>query len=146
MIRTASVDDLDRLVLLAELMAAESPSYSAYTLDIERVRRTIEAMINSPDATVLITEDGTGMLGAYVGQLPWFTEKFAFEAGFFVIQEMRGTRRAIELIRGFETWAASMGVKEIKIGTSTGVHHDKTTSIFTRLGYRLAGESFKKEI
>lgn len=64
----------------------------------------------------------------------------------FVHPEHRGGSYFLRLVKEFEAWAQSLGVKEIYLSQSTGINIEKTKSMFERLGYQAIGYSTKKEI
>ncbi len=56
----------------------------------------------------------------------------------------RGSSAFFRLIKAYEKWAISKGVKEINLATSTGVDPLKTSDMYIRLGYPMSGLTHTK--
>lgn len=94
--------------------------------------------------------NGTAPVGMIVGQVvPYFfcpNRRNAVDHIVYVSPNYRGTSAAHRLLKEFEKWAKDKGAIEMSIGTSTGVHPEKTHDFYVKMGYTHTGGIFKKPL
>jgi len=148
-IQPATEKDIPEMVRLGSLMHEES-AYNKFDFDLDKVARNFAFWINNPDYFAVVAKDDSGeLVGGYCG---YVTEYFfgkdliACDLGLFIDPKRRGGMTAIKLIKAFEDWAASKGVKEVCPGTTTMVAPERTSRMYELLGYKVVGSIFKKEV
>ena len=148
-IQPAIEKDIPEMVRLASLMHEES-AYSRFNFDADKLANNFAFWISSADYFVVIARDDAGeTVGGYCG---YVTEYFfgkdliACDLGLFIDPKRRGGMTAVKLVKAFENWAASKGVKEVCPGTTTMVAPERTSRMYELLGYKVVGSIFKKEV
>lgn len=142
MLREATIEDLDRLIEVGRAMHEESPRFRELTFDPERLARTLQMAIESPDAFTWVDERGGEVAGGLFAILTphWFSPDLtSCDLGLFMLPEHRGTLAPARLLNAYATWARSRGAKHILFGVMTGVHVEETVRLCERLGWRRAG-------
>lgn len=93
--------------------------------------------------------DGEHLVGFMCGNL---SETFlndevnAYDKGFYVVPERRGSSIAPRLLRNFETWARSHGAANVWICQSVAHEIDATRRYFERQGYECQGFNMRKKL
>jgi GNAT superfamily N-acetyltransferase len=148
-IELATAKDIPEMVRLGSLMHKES-AYAAFDFDFNKVANNFKFWVSSPDYFVAVAKDEDGnLIGGYCG---YVTEYFfgkdliACDLGLFIDPDRRGGMTAVRLIKAFEDWAQSKGAKEVCPGTTTMVAPERTSRLYERLGYKVVGSIFKKEV
>lgn len=148
-IRVATEKDVPEMVRLSSLMHAES-AYSKFNFDAVKLTNNFTFWVKSPDYFVAIAKnDAEETVGGYCG---YVTEYFfgkdliACDLGLFIDPNHRGGMTAVRLVKAFEDWAKSKGVKEVCPGTTTMVAPERTSRMYELLGYKVVGSIFKKEV
>lgn len=72
--------------------------------------------------------------------------KYAYDVGFFVEPELRGTPLALKLISAFEKKAKELGASRIIMVAINNIYPDRTGRFYSKLGYKLVEFNFIKEI
>lgn len=142
MIREATIEDLDRLVVLGRCMHRESERFSQLAFDADRLRNTLRSAIESEHAFTWVAERGGVVVGGMFAMLTphWFSADLtSCDLALFMLPEHRGTMAAARLLNAYGTWARSCGAKHILFGVMTGVHVEETVRLCERLGWRRAG-------
>jgi len=148
MIRVATLDDVDRISELGESLHSES-SYSYLPYDIQKVRHLMAGLIGGGYGIVFVAEKDGEIIGGIAGGIAefWFcNESHGFDYSFFVHPEHRGGSAAFRLLVAFESWCKRMGCKHIDIGITTGIHVEKTTRFYEKMGFEKSGQLFRKII
>ncbi|HEX7011596.1 MAG TPA: GNAT family N-acetyltransferase [Steroidobacteraceae bacterium] len=149
-IRNATINDIDALVELGEMMHAESPRYRTLTYDPVKVAGIAQHLICDPAAQVLVAEQGgqlVGMLAGMVVQHYFGHDYYATDYVFFVRPEHRGSSAAPRLYRAWEELLKADGrAKEIALGISTEVDLERTWSFYKRLGFHGSGAIMVKKL
>jgi hypothetical protein len=86
------------------------------------------------------------MFVAYVGPYTFSKTLIASDDAWYVLPRYRGSRHALELLRGFFDWAKGKGALEACVGISSGVDPERTARFLRRVGMTKTGEIFKKEV
>lgn len=138
MIRPGKLEDIDTLIDLGRIMHAESPRWSRLTYNEDRVRKTLTTLIDSPDGLVLVAERSGLMVGGIIAcmSLDWMSDdRTAQELALFMLPEYRSSITPCRLISGLMAWAKIKGAAWVEAGVSTGVHVERTTELYERLGF-----------
>lgn len=145
-IRDAGPDDLDAVVALCEQMHAETVTRFP-KVERARVGRTLEASMKFPKmALFAIAEaDGLaiGMISAVKGDYSYSTERVAASDLLFVASAYRGKLVGKRLIQHFLDWSGNDTTS--MIGVSTGIAPERTGRLFELMGFRLMGQTYRKE-
>lgn len=131
---------------IARAMHAEA-NYNELPLN----EKKLLALIASPNVFVVMYlfegEYIGGMLGAISPH--YFTDGMvAKDLMLYVLPKWRGRcpTAAVRMIRAFEEWAASKGVKEVYLSQSIGIDIEMTTNFYKKMGYSVMGSITKKEL
>lgn len=147
MIRSATNDDIPRLVELAALLHRTS-TYAAMEFDGGIVGSFMEQLISGVGVVFVAEIDGVvvgGLAGGITEQ--WFSsEKIAFDYSFFIDPKSRSGFTATKLARAFINWATTMGAKHVQIGITTGINVEGTSRFYRALGFEDAGIFFNMEL
>jgi GNAT superfamily N-acetyltransferase len=142
MIREATLDDLPRLLLLGRRMHMESERFQRLTFDRERLSKTLQFAIESPEFFSWVAESDDVVVGGMFAVLTphWFSPDLtSSDLALFMQPEHRGTMAPVRLLNAYAAWARGMGAKHILFGVMTGVHVEETARLCERLGWRRAG-------
>jgi len=147
MIRVATLNDIDTIVEIGNVMHLES-SYRDLPFDCDKVKCLMAGLING-HGIVFVAEKGGSIIGGFAGGIAdfWFNNvSHAFDYGLFILPDHRGGSAAIRLLSAFEHWAKSMGAVWCDVGITTGVHAEKTGKMYEKLGYHQSGLLYRKEV
>lgn len=140
----ATINDLDRLMVLAKEFQDEAPSQHAW--DENKARATVAASFDD-DNQVIITfkVDGNivGMLYGVVTEPFLSYKKVATELAWFVSKEYRG-KGATVMVDVFEQWAAFKGADTVIMADIEGV--TPLEPLYKKLGYSKLETSYSKEV
>lgn len=143
-IRRATEADADAVVELGRALQAEAPAYQESAFDEPSFRAFLDERMRSThmvdDSVVLVALVREEVVGTLIAMMfpHWFSRlQMACEVGLYVKPEHRGGRVFPQLVRAFETWAASNGAARVLLGVSTGIHADRTVRAYEGLGYTL---------
>ncbi len=87
--------------------------------------------------------------GFVLGKLirPWYSPEIqAIEMLVYVLPDKRNTTAAIKMLKMWEQTAKQRGAVLACVGTTTGYRTDAVTKLYTRMGYKSTGASFRKEL
>lgn len=87
----------------------------------------------------------SGRVGMFIGSLQRFyfsEENGAFDLLWYVRPDARGGTSGVRLLDSFIGWAKDKGVREVRLGVSTGVEVEKTDRVLRRLGFAHVGGSY----
>jgi GNAT superfamily N-acetyltransferase len=146
MIRLATLDDIETLVDLGELLHKES-SYGYLPFDRLKVCALMAGLIEGGYGIVFVAEKNGKIIGGIAGGVTefWFcNELHGFDYSFFVHPEHRGGSSAFRLLVAFESWVEGMGAKHMDIGITTGIHEDKTGRFYEKMGFVKSGQLYRK--
>ena len=148
MIRVATLDDIETIVSLGERLHVES-SYSYLPFNAMKVRYLMAGIIGGDNGVVFVAEKAGEIIGGIAGGVTefWFCDELhGFDYSFFVHPEHRGGSAAFRLLLAFESWCKNMGAKQMDIGITTGIHVDKTTRFYEKMGFVKSGQLFRKAL
>lgn len=146
-VRPATEADIPMLVRLGARMHSESPRYAPLDYSPEKVAKVMASAIEQGGAHV--AESDGKIIGGIAGFVVehWFGhDRMASDYAFYIAPEARGGRAALLLVRAFEEWAVSMGVKSILPGVTTELDAPGVAAFYNRLGYRTYGSLFLKVV
>lgn len=144
MIREASVEDIPRLVEMAEAFHALSP-YQGVAFDGDSFARSIERYLSDPCWTVkVLDEDGVVGLAIAVVQAFYFNEDeiTAQELMWWVDPDSRGG--GLRLLYALEGWARDKGAKTLAMGDVPGLR--SLESLYRRRGYEPADNLYIRSL
>lgn len=141
--RQATIDDLPRLVALAEEFYASSQHLEGFRLDV--FSATWSQLLGSGIGVIFLQEEGDDVLGALGGVAypdPNSGALMATEFFWFV----RGDRRGggLRLYRAFEGWARDRGCRQIRMVHLLDSMPEQLQRLYTRLGYQAAEIHYTK--
>ena len=145
-IRRADLGDVGGLVAMGVALCEESPVFSRYKPDYMKQYRVFAHMVLSDAYLVLVADDMTAMLVAHVEQLLWFQDRVVCDDMVFVKKEFRGTSRAVRLMRELLRWSSEQGVKEVRVGISTGIDVGSSIGFYEKLGFQTSGALLRKVV
>lgn len=151
-IRDIEKKDIEVVLGMCRAMAAESPYYRTKTFSERKIRALLVQTVTSWTSPMLgliaETEDGqpVGMLGAMIQEPFMCEEKFSLDFGAYVEPEHRGSSVIVRLVKRYEEWALSKGIKpgDIHLGISSGVEMERTVCLYERLGFKLVSYNMVK--
>lgn len=141
MIRTATMDDLERMVDVAEECAVNL----GIMMSLKRARSHIELMIMYGFAAV-VEVDGL-IVGGMLGDTftPWYSNiAVGAESNICLLPHYRNRFISIKLVKMFEEWCKNMGVTMICPSVSTG--SKGAVNLYESMGYRSIGNNYCKRI
>lgn len=121
-VRRATPNDHLGVFKLAVLMHAET-DFKHYTFSPVKTLKSIADWDNGGSRALFVADsdgDLVGMLAAAVEDMAFSDDVVAAENVFFVRDDMRGSRAAYLLMRGFRNWADEIGAGHIRAGVATG--------------------------
>lgn len=147
MIRTATHEDIPRLIELGEQMHVES-RFARLPFDRDKVQALFAHLIESPDGLLLVADADGVLVGGFAGYVVehYFARtKVASDFGLFIEPASRGGMTAPRLLKAYIEWAKAQGAVMIQAGITTGVHVEQTTRLYEKLGFRNNGQLFELE-
>lgn len=149
MIRDLRMEDVERCLELGRAMHQES-SFRDNDWDESK----LWALVHQYDADkqhwcMLVSEVGDEIVGMFVGFAAnhyFGNDLISSDLLLYVTPEKRGGTHGVKLIRAYEKWARSVGVREIQLGVSTGITTERTGQLYQALGFTDKSFIFKKRI
>ena len=141
MIRHATIDDLPRLVTMAEHFVGQTEYARHVGAHPEQIARLATWLIDSPSSVVLVTgEPLVGMIGMTVYPHPMSGELTGAEVVWWVEPEARGCGG--ELLRAAETWAIAQGAQRLQMVAPT----DDVAQLYEHFGYELIERNYQRKV
>lgn len=142
--------DVDRCVELGAMMHQEGV-YRHLPYDVEHTASIAEACVEGSVFKCFVAEDEGVIVGMIAGYLTgmFFNPKYllAQDLVLYVQPEFRGHgATVVRLIKSFERWAKDSGAFRVLLGITVGINDEQAEGLYARLGYKLAGQVFKKEL
>lgn len=147
MIRTATVDDIPRIIELGHMLH-QSSSYAGMEFDPGMAASFMEQLISGV-GVVFVAEINGEVVGGIAGGITeqWFSsELLAFDYSFFIDPKARSGITATKLVKAFTSWAKLRGAKHVQIGITTGINVEGTARFYRALGFEDAGLFFNKRV
>lgn len=130
------------MVHMAKAMHAESPRFRHLDFSMVKTANCIIGLLVSDDGGVVVVEDEghiVAMLGGFVTEHFFGTDKVACDLGVYVSPEHRGSLYAFRMVRAFEKWAKERGAVDMVLGISTENDADMIRKLYGRMGYADSG-------
>lgn len=146
-VRTMTRQDVPAIIGLGFDMHQES-CYRDLDYDPEKIGKLCLQIVDDGSKLALVaTKDGqiVGMLGAYITEHFFGSDKTAGDYVVYVRPEHRGSTAFIRLVRAYVAWAKDRGAKDIFVRQSTGMNINAIGDLYTRIGFEIVGYIFKKE-
>jgi len=145
-VREATQEDLFELLLLGYEFTKEGPDHlKPFEKDV--VETVFANAIDDENYLVLVLDVNGSIEGMLLGVLtsPWMLSKpFAVELAWFVRKASRDGRSAIKMVKAYEAWAKSKGIKKVCMSDLTELQG--LGKLYKRLGYSLSETSYIKEV
>lgn len=146
----ATNEDIPTILEIALSFWKESPTYSLRPINLDKVKRHLEFLIRDKTGIVLKAVNTEGkILGGFLGGIveEWQADSLmAFDYGFFVSPNNRGSKCAPLLINAFLYWAKSSGATYVQCGTATQIHTERTIKFYEKMGFSLSGSFLEREL
>ncbi len=146
MIRTATVEDLPRIIELGKMLHSESAEYRDIPYDPDKVAETMIDAIENRGVVFVYERDGA-IRGGVAGVITeyWFSrEKIAGDYSVFVEPAYRNGMIAVRLVLAFKAWASLSGARQVKMGVTTGIAGAER--LYQSLGMRHCGNLFVEDL
>lgn len=136
MIRDATLEDIDRLMVMARKFfdATQYGNFTDYSEDVTRI--TIEQLINDDKAFLLVSDNG--VIGGLV--YPFYMSGQLTGQELFWWCEEKG--EGLELLNAAEERAKEMGAESFTMLSLHGLGHDRMDKIYTNAGYTRSEHSY----
>ena len=150
--RMALHDDVPALLPLCEAMHAEAPRYRNIPFDLRRTENYLHSLIEAPamGGILLATRARVTTIGMFafrVMEYPFSYEKFAADAGIYLLPECRGSLLFGRMVAAFEHMARAKGARDCNIDLTCGVHSEQTAAALERVfGYARSAVGLTKEL
>lgn len=144
-VRRATEEDRLGIFKLCVAMHRET-DFKNFSFNPEKAINSLGIWIHR-DLMLVADNDGdiVGMLAASKKDA-WFSDDtFASEDFFFVRQDMRGTRAAFLLMKGFVNWASEVGALHIRAGVATG-SGPAAERLYEHFGMKYQGGNFSSHL
>lgn len=146
-VREATLEDMPRILELGREFFAESGYKGIIEYDEDSARTTFEGLIASETAVILLMEMGgliVGGAGAMVAPFYMNANQLVGQEFFwFVSEDFRGTRQALDLFNCLEAWSRSVGA-EFFVMIALRENFDKVSKLYERKGYIKTETNFIK--
>lgn len=149
LVRPATLEDLDTLVYWGKRLTDESPRFKNQGFSAERAKKLFAHLIDKLGSILIVMDHYMNPVGTLIGALDtdWRTgQTLAYEQGLYVLPEYRKSGAASDLIETFKVWADMNKADRIQVGTITGIHADRTVSLYESLGFELVGYVLEMEV
>lgn len=150
-IENATIEDVPTLVGLAKVMAIESPNYSRFDFDSDKVFDSLCGLIENADGIVLVARTDEGeLVGVFVGGITvmWFctTTKVMTDFGFFLHPKHRGGGTAASLLQEAFRQGKEKGAAQAQITNTTGVYSEHVERLYQHVGMERIGGYYKLDL
>ena len=152
-LKLANSSDTDRLIVAAHKAYTVSPYISLVTFDPERITTMIHSLINLGvnHSMILYAEDNdTGDIIGILAATSTFTlvglEPIAAELMWWVSEDAKKTRLALQLVKGLEFWARKLKLSGIAMSNMENNYTKSTEKFYSILGYRRTESTFFKSL
>lgn len=144
MIERFSDGAVEDAVALGALMHSES-EFRRIPYSPMRAAEIARRCVVDDDWFGVFERTSSGRVGMFIGSLQRFyfsEERGAFDLLWYVRPEARGGTAGVRLLDAFVGWSKDKGVREVRLGVSTGVDVEKTDRVLRRLGFSHVGGSY----
>ena len=138
MIREATLDDLPKLIGLAERHYAQDPF--AVEFDEQGMWAWMSHAIHAPQMVVLMSEGGVFM--GVVAPMPFDLVRVVAEELWWYAEDHQGQA----LVEAFTAWAKRQGATEVQITFTHNMRHQALKRKLSGLGFQPSENSFMKQV
>lgn len=146
-IRKALPEDVTQLVNLSQQHLAETDATNLTGFDADLLIDKFFDALGNDNEQIFVAEKGTRIIGylwVCIGQAyVWSNQQIGVDRALYVDCKERGSV-GIKLIKRFEQWAKQLGAAGCTLSSMSGITDDRTSGLFTRLGYDNIGFSHLK--
>lgn len=147
MLRKIQTYDVGLIIEMLLALHIESPEYNKVQPDEPYVHTTLTSMIQQPNFIGRIDTDLRGFIFGVANRAWYDSELNAYELLLYVLPEYRGTTMlAPRLIKQFEIDAKHLDCIRVRAGVSTGLHVERSLTLYERMGYKRDGNALSKRI
>jgi GNAT superfamily N-acetyltransferase len=146
-LRTATVEDLPRLSVLATEFYSQSKMLKVF--DINRFVSLWTVLIKNGSGVIFLLEcagDIIGTLGAVSHPETYSEALIAQEFFLFIAKDSRGGFGLLKLLRAFENWARERGCSEIRIAHLQDLQPAELGNLYMRMGFQRVETSYSKSL
>ncbi len=147
-VRVANEEDVVDLAILGRKFSRESKNaYLGWSST--KVHNSLLDALSRDDFLVLALETEDEVVGMFIGFIApcFFSDaEQASEIVWYVSPEHRGSKEAYKMLILFEDWADTKGAACINMVNLDVLNADKVAKMYTKRGYRLAENTFVKEL
>lgn len=148
-IRSATVEDVPAMLAMMKALHDESPHYASLSFSDAKTERFLLGVVAHEEAVAFVAVvDGVaiGLIIGFAVEYYFGDDKYASDFTFYVAPEHRGGFAFVRLLRAFEHWAESSGVRDIILGVSTELDAERTIAMYERLGYQRSTVALTKRV
>lgn len=142
-IRTGKFADINGIIRVCHLAHKNSIS-SHIPIDDKELRKSLQIIVNSREHCCFVTEVDGSIEGVMLGVSNplWYSRKRqASDLFLYTTEKGKGTGQF--LMRRFISWAKKQpGVREIMLGTNSGIDFERTRKLYERMGAKKIGDAF----
>ncbi len=142
MIRVATMDDMDRLLVMGELMH-KFGHYENLDFDPRRLYLAFRCHILPDDRLCVVFENNPAVEGFVCASVdPWYggNDRVASETALFSTISGQGIGRS--LIQCYIAWAQYKQAKKINFGVTVGIEDQKVDGLLGQLGFAATGKHY----
>ena len=85
-----------------------------------------------------------GLMVCFITEFYFGTDKIAQDMVLYVDKTRRGGLGAVRMITRYVEWATAKGCKEIQLGQTVGIYPAIVDKLYTRAGFTLIGQLYKR--
>jgi len=148
-IREATEEDVIDLAILGKQFAKESQNLQLLGWNSAKVYNSLFDAINRDDFYILVLTHGkeiVGMLITFVAPCFFSEAVQATEIVWYVDPDHRGSRVSIGMLDLFEEWARTKEAVCANLMNLDVLNAEKVAKMYTKRGYKLAENTFVKEL
>ena len=148
-IKTAHINDIEKITDLGEEFVAESPSLSLLSYSRKEYQRFCEDLISSKIKYMVIAKDKEKVVGVVGGGLHnriGSSDKYLSEYIFYVSPSARKSGTGRQLMDKFCDWGRSQKVKVVEMGVTSDIDPKQADKFMSNLGFKYMGANFYKEL
>ncbi len=147
MIRRATIDDIEELILLAHKQYELSQFIKFnFDFDIDKLAQSLVFYITNENALALIAEEDGEVTGYFYGiQISpmYSTVRQAVEMAMFVNPEYRGKQIGKQLVNEFINWGKESNIKVFQIENSTHADPERIAKLYQHYGFNKIGGTYQ---
>lgn len=149
MIRTATTDDIEQMLLIVAQVHQEIEYYRSFELNIDRAADMLLTLAITDEGIVLVSENDEQIEGFVFGIITefWFTNtKYATDMALCVGNDFRNKTVGYKLLKQFIKTAKEKGAEIISTSLNDEADNAKYERLITRLGYQYQGRNFEMDL